>query len=176
VGIVALLAMTSALWFIGIKPVVDARNSEARAADRREQFEAELAEATAAAEKAATKAEEFERRLAGITHEPRPASELNARISELIDIAAEAGIEIDSLAPGRAAESAFSDDVRIDVSGRTAPSGVEVFLSKLHNKAPDLAVRSITVDARGDAAVSLRIGMVWRAAPATVRTPTTPGG
>jgi Tfp pilus assembly protein PilO len=141
-GIAALLALNAAAWFLGVQPVLTARQ---RSAADREAFVAahqQLADlgtdVAAARDQLARAAQER-----GLVLEP--ATRLTHRLMAINDLSTAADVRLDDVQPARPTAGERYDLLPVRVAGTGNYAALVAFLHRLHAACPDLAVGSLTV-------------------------------
>lgn len=167
-GAGACVAITALGYVFVAEPMVER-------ATAREAAQAQLAEQRALAEEAEASLVQLRKDVSqleqAVEAEPlslQPLDRLNARLAQIAATAAEAGVELDQLEPGRPAADRHYMTVPIRVAGKGGYAASSRFVHQLHEQMPDTAVASVDLNgrARGRAtAGAFRLELVWHAAP-----------
>jgi Tfp pilus assembly protein PilO len=173
VGLIVCVGLSAATYLLGVQPALASRTAdEAYAADiqGRRQNAADLAVKLTATRQ---KLEQTRREVAGLSLRLEPATDVNQRLAKLADLATAAGLEINEVQPGAAADSPHYQVVPIRISGTgTYPASAQ-FLHQLREKYPDTAARSIEIanpsPTRDHTAGTFRFELMWYTAPAGLK-------
>ena len=170
-GVAACLIVTAAVFALGVQPMIrreaDLRQMRTRVAAEQARAD-ELSRSLADVRRQVTA---IERAVHNNPLRLHPRDHLNARLSLITSAAAEYGIEIDRLEPGRPTARAHFVTVPIRVGGRGGYVELTRFLHQLHRSAPDTAVASIDLRGQpgiptpGAAAATFSLELIWHAAP-----------
>ena len=164
-----LAAITAAAWFIGVRPVLQAR-AEQEALTR--QADTRLAELTLAQHEQRLFTEslaEASRILDNATVQLVSSRRLNERVAALAALAREHGLQLDEIKPGATKREELFDLVEIRISGQASYAASASFFSALHTTYPDTEISSFRLAARGAGelpADSFQFTLLWYAAPA----------
>jgi len=97
-----------------------------------------------------------------------PAGQINLRIAEISDLAAEAGLKIDDIQPGKPLRGARYEMVPIELAGKGTYTTCLGFLNRLRKALPDTGVSALELGGdpskRGELA-DFRFSLLWYAAP-----------
>lgn len=165
-GLGVAAAIAGLIYFAWIGPALrESRESRVAAAelsarlDEVTRLKGELAQAEARAREARQRVEQAPR----ILH---PLSAMNARLSELTNLAVECSLVVESLAPGEPARQERLIRVPLRVSGRGGYADCVRFLEHVHEQFPDVDVEGIRlVSVREDGAdASFALDCAWLAA------------
>jgi len=162
------LAATVAFYFIGLSPLLAARQNA-------ENYEAKLAaERAAAADLSRELANdhgllrEVQRELADSPLQLAPASDVNARIARVADLARACGLKLDVVLPGLPVKAKRFETVPIHLSGTGNYRTCVAMLHRLRQKFPDTTVTSLNLTSDpGDpkAVARFSIDLLWHASP-----------
>jgi Tfp pilus assembly protein PilO len=141
-GIVVCILLSVALYYAGLQPL-------AAGYDRylAQQSELEIKQQSATTSNASLQT--LQRRLGSLqqqlTDNPlrlQPATAINKRLGELTDLAAQLGLRMEDVQPGKSNSGARFETVTIHLAGTGAYRTCVLFLHRLREKFPDTAVTS----------------------------------
>jgi Tfp pilus assembly protein PilO len=159
-------ALSAGGYWLGISPAM-ARAAHT-AADRAELAERRKQAGELSAAATAARAELLVTRdaLAALPLKLEPASAVNQRLARLTDMAAESSLSVAEVRPGTLVEGRDFDSVPIAIAGTGTYPACAAFLHRLHERFPDIAVRSFRAG-QGEAnagSASFGIDLVWHTA------------
>lgn len=168
-GALALCLLLSAgMYVMAVQPVLDEH------AAKREQ-EVELSERDAKASALGTKLGDFrriledtERQVASRSLKLESLSHLNQRLSDLTQMADACDLYLDQMEPGDKVPSTHYVSVPILVTGRGSYAATTQFLTRVHERWPDLAVSSLDLAGnprQPENAPKFTLQLLWFAAP-----------
>lgn len=168
VGAGLCLAVTAALYFFALGPMISARRDA-------ETYEAKVAAQRATAadlsrELASEHAvlRDVEHELAESPLQLASASDVNTRIAGMADLARECGLKLDVIVPGMPSKGKRFETVPIHLSGTGNYRTCVAMLHRLRQKFPDTTVTSVKLSADPadqQAAARFSIDLLWHAAP-----------
>jgi len=181
IGAVVCLAALGAAWFGSIGPAMASRS--AAQAQR-----SAIAAQEAQAEQLRNQVVMFERRLGQAVAEERasplrlePISRINRRLSEVSELAAEAGLDVSVVRPGKVVKTSRFEVVPIELAGHGSYRACATFLHGAHRAFPDMGVAAVQIDRRLEGAEAdgdFSFTLAWYAAPSgrAVRSAEVPTG
>ena len=162
------LAASAAFYFFGLGPMLsqrkDAENHEAKVAAQR----------ATAADLSRNLASDYgllrdtQRELAESPLQLAPASNVNARIAMVADLAKACGLKLDIVLPGLPAKGKRFETVPIHLTGTGNYRTCVTMLHRLRQKFPDTTVTSLNLSsdpADPKAVARFSIDLLWHAAP-----------
>ena len=162
------LAATVAFYFFGLGPMLNARHDadtyQSKVAAERASA-ADLSQALARDHKMLRGAQ---RELAESPLQLAPASDVNARIARVADLAKSCGLKLDVVLPGLPAKGKRFETVPIHLAGTGNYRTCVAMLHKLRQKFPDTTVTSLDLSSDPADPKSLArfsIDLLWHAAP-----------
>lgn len=168
VGLAGLAAIIAATAVIGVgPPILQLLNRESV---RRtiEQTAGLAREASSANERVRKEQAVLDQRLEESKVTLQPASRLNHRVMELVELGSEAGLAVSRVAPAAPRTIRQSVVTRLTVTGEGGYSSIADFLGLLHGRFPDVVVHGFAAGAgRRDnsEAGEFRFDLDWYAAP-----------
>lgn len=168
IGLAGLAAIIAATAVIGVgPPIVQLLNRESV---RRSiaQTSALTREAVSASERVRRDQAAIDRRLEESRVTLLPASRLNHRVMELVELGSESGLTVSRVVPGTPRAVRQSIVTRLTMTGEGGYSSVADFLGLLHGRFPDLVVHGFSTQAgRSEHAHSgtFQFDLDWYAAP-----------
>lgn len=176
-GLALVVAIAAIAYFALVGPILDkardARASSVALATRLEEVGAlrgELARAEARAREARLRVEQAPLIL-------RPLGAMNARLSELTDLAVECALSIEALTPGQPVRQERLVRVPVRLAGRGRYADCVRFLGFVHDRFPDVDIDGFRLVSMGEgdaAAASFSIDCAWLAAREGASTAPTP--
>jgi len=97
-----------------------------------------------------------------------PASHVNKRISAISTLAAQSGLKIDDIQPGKSVSGSRYEMIPISVSGKGTYAKCLGFLHELRSVLPDTGVSALELAGRPSeesSEASYRFELLWYAAP-----------
>jgi len=167
-GVLAVLALTTCAYAFGIRPLVERRQEESERARELQGETAKRAELEAALRASAARLADTQRFLTAHQLVLRSTTALNAQLARLTALATGAGLQVDSLEPGREEPGPNCTAVSIRLAGRGDYRTLIKFLGELRAQAPDSSVVQFSLSAPPSPShptVAFGLSIVWYAAP-----------
>ena len=167
-ALLALVFLTAAVYALQILPLIRAKQSiAARVADLQTQQRkaSELRTSLQSLKDQLTAAQQL---LARSDVQLQPASRLNQQIARLTDLAAENGIQIDSIEPGRSTSTGRYGTVDIRMTGWGTYGNCTTFLKHISGTLRDSSVSKVRLSAQPTAAANsatFSLDLIWYTAP-----------
>jgi Tfp pilus assembly protein PilO len=164
-GIAACTALATGIWFTLIGPTLaqlekdDAARHELA---QRHEKAADLNASLVSTRRQLTTANET---LAHSTLKLQPASDLNARLAKLTDLATSCGLTIDEMHPGTLADASKFQTLPVHMAGSGSYPDCAKFLHTLRQSFPDTGVEALEATNPNPtpqgAAATFRLDLVW---------------
>lgn len=164
-GIATVAGIAALIYLAWVGPLLaELRESRAAAVelasrlDEAARLRGELAQAEARARQARQRVEEAPRIL-------RPLDGMNARLSELTNLAMECALSVEALSPGEPMRQERLVRVPVRLAGRGGYADVVRFLETLHARFPDVDVEGLRLASPGEAggSATFSIDCAWLA-------------
>lgn len=162
----AVAALGSAFYMLGVKPVVDLKGQQTV-------LESFLQQQRSAAGEALTKVHEKETKLSqtqnALKSNPvhlQPSGTVNARINKLTDLATKFDLKVDEIQPAEPTYGADYGTIPIHLAGRGTYRTWTAFLHEMTELLPDTSVQSFELSSKpGDAAAEFHVSLRWYVLP-----------
>lgn len=163
-GLGVCLALSAALYFVAVRPVLDEQVQRAAQAAELTEQKREAADLAAALADRRQTLMQTERQVAERSLKLMPLARLNHRLATVTSLANDCGLSLDRIEPGQSVPSTHYVSVPINLSGRGTYLATTQFLERMHEQWPDLAVASLDLrgSARGESDFVLQL--LWFAA------------
>jgi Tfp pilus assembly protein PilO len=169
-GITAVLLLTAAAYCLVVQPSLDRRQERARRATelateaaKRREIDLNLKAASDNLKSVLTFIRENKVDL-------QPTTAVNEHLARLTDLAARAGLDVDTVEPGREEPGAHYTTVPIRMTGRATPRKFADFLSRMRQQQPDHGLVDLSLSGQpspNEAPASFTLTLLWYAAPKT---------
>lgn len=168
IGTALCIAAAAAFYFFGLSPLLsarqDAEHHEAKVAAKR----ATAAELSGDLARQHGVLRDAERELAESPLQLAAASDVNARIARVADLARSCGLKLDVIVPGMPQRGKRFETVPIHLTGTGNYRTCVTMLHRLRQTFPDTTVTSLDLSADPadrQAVAQFTIGLLWHAAP-----------
>lgn len=145
VGVVVLLLIIGAGYFLVVRPVLNQMEAQRALAVQIEEESSRAADLTRQISGLAGELEQAKRLLENGVPQLEPMQSLNHRLSELATLATDSSLRIDGIQPGRITSTPFFDTVELRITGRGTYQECTRFLSRLHGEKRDMTVTSLSL-------------------------------
>lgn len=169
VAIGSLAILTIAVYAIGIAPAWSRAEERVSAESQLTDTKKELADLQKQLTDSTKRKTATEKAAAKEGVQLEPLTQTNHRLNRINELAAEVGVEISQLTPGKPESSLRGVALPIKLAGHAKYDSCVRFIAGVRAKFPDVAVMGLTLGSmadRADAPASLTCDLVWYAANA----------
>jgi Tfp pilus assembly protein PilO len=167
-GVLAVIALTAAFYFVGAAPILRAREAERSGAARLADLDREATVTRGELAEVRERLSDARRRAASSPLSLERPDRMNARMAQLNALAKLNGLEVDEIKPGSQEDSPWFTRVPLRIAGNGPYRAGMLFLHHLNRQFPDIGMTALEI--RGDPATDdtpaiFMFDLVWYAAP-----------